>query len=58
MKRTGTINNSATVPIIMPPTVPTPIDILPFAPTPVENANGIIPKIIDKEVISIGRKRA
>ena len=46
-----------TVPTSIPPTVPTPMDILPLAPTPVANIMGNIPKIIVSDVISIGLRR-
>lgn len=38
----------------IPPTVPTPMEILPLAPTPVANIIGNIPKIIVNDVIRIG----
>ena len=41
----------------MPPTVPTPTEMLPLAPTPCANISGNMPKIIVSEVIKIGRKR-
>ena len=37
----------------IPPTVPTPMEILPLAPTPVANIIGNIPKIIVNDVIKI-----
>ena len=42
----------------MPPTVPTPMDMFPFAPTPLENMSGSIPNIIVRDVMRIGRRRA
>ena len=53
MNNTGTTNSNAIVPISMPPTVPTPMEMLPFAPTPVANINGNIPNIIVSDVIKI-----
>ena len=50
---TGTTKRSAIVPMSIPPTVPTPMEMLPFAPTPVANINGSIPKIIVSDVIKI-----
>ena len=57
MNSGGTINNNAIVPISIPPTVPTPMEIFPFAPTPVANISGSIPNIIVSDVINIGRRR-
>ena len=37
----------------IPPTVPTPMEMLPLAPTPVANIIGNIPKIIVKDVIKM-----
>ena len=37
----------------IPPTVPTPMEMLPLAPTPVANIIGNIPKIIVNDVIKI-----
>ena len=37
----------------IPPTVPTPMEILPLAPTPVANIIGNIPKIIVNDVIKM-----
>lgn len=34
MNSTGTVKSSASVPASMPPTVPTPTEMLPLAPTP------------------------
>ena len=48
---------SANVPINIPPTVPTPIEMLPLAPTPLANISGSIPNIIVSEVMRIGRRR-
>lgn len=53
INNTGTTNSNAIVPMSIPPTVPTPIEMLPFAPTPVANINGSIPNIIVNEVIKI-----
>ena len=47
------MNNNAIVPMSIPPTVPTPMEMLPLAPTPVANIIGNIPKIIVKDVIKI-----
>jgi hypothetical protein len=55
---TGTIKIRANVPMSIPPTVPTPIDMLPFAPTPVANIRGNIPNIMVNEVMRMGRRRA
>ena len=57
MNKTGTINKRAIVPINIPPTVATPIEIFPLAPTPVANIIGNIPKIIVSDVINIGRNQ-
>lgn len=38
----------------IPPTVPTPMEMLPLAPTPVANIIGNMPKIIVNDVIRIG----
>ena len=48
------MNNNAIVPMSIPPTVPTPMEMLPLAPTPVANIIGNIPKIIVNDVIRIG----
>ena len=53
MNNTGTTNSNAIVPMSIPPTVPTPMEMLPFAPTPVANINGNIPNIIVSDVIKI-----
>lgn len=53
MNKTGTTNNNAIVPMSIPPTVPTPMEMLPLAPTPVANIIGSIPKIIVNDVIRI-----
>ena len=37
----------------IPPTVPTPMEMLPLAPTPVANIIGNIPKIIVNDVIKM-----
>ena len=58
MKRAGTIIRRAIVPMSIPPTVPTPMDMFPFAPTPLANIRGSIPKIIVSEVMRIGLRRA
>ena len=47
------MNNKAIVPTSIPPTVPTPMEMLPLAPTPVANIIGNIPKIIVNDVIKI-----
>ena len=47
------MNNNAIVPMSIPPTVPTPMEMLPLAPTPVANIIGNIPKIIVNDVIKI-----
>ena len=47
------MNNNAIVPMSIPPTVPTPMEMLPLAPTPVANIIGNIPKIIVKDVIKM-----
>ena len=57
-KKTGTIKSKANVPNIKPPTVPTPTEILPLAPTPDANISGNIPNTIVAEVMMIGLKRA
>ena len=57
-KKTGTIKSNASVPNNNPPTVPTPTEILPLAPTPDANINGNIPNTIVAEVMMIGLKRA
>ena len=58
MKRAGTTYSKATVPNSIPPTVHTPTEILPLAPTPWANIRGNMPKTIVNEVIRIGRTRA
>ena len=58
MKRAGTTTISAMVPMSIPPTVPTPIEMFPFAPTPLANMRGSIPKIIVSDVMRIGLRRA
>ncbi len=58
INKAGTMKSSATVPINIPPTVPTPTEILPLAPTPVANIMGSIPNIMVSEVIRIGRRRS
>ena len=58
MKSAGTTMIRARVPISIPPTVPTPIEMFPFAPTPLANIRGSIPKIIVSDVMRIGRSRA
>ena len=45
------------VPMNIPPTVPTPREMLPLAPAPLANIMGSRPKIIVNEVIRIGRRR-
>ncbi len=55
---TGTTNNNAIVPNRRPPTVSTPTDIFPLAPTPEANIRGSIPNTIVAEIMIIGRKRA
>lgn len=57
-KNTGTMNSNARVPDKSPPTVPTPTDILPLAPTPVANIKGNIPNTMVADVMIIGLKRA
>ncbi len=57
-KKIGTIKSKASVPNNRPPTVPTPTEILPLAPTPDANISGNIPNTIVAEVIIIGLKRA
>lgn len=57
MKKAGVTNNSATVPISMPPTAPTPSEVLPLAPTPEANISGSRPNIMVSAVIRIGLKR-
>lgn len=57
-KKTGTIKSKASVPNSKPPTVPTPTEILPLAPTPDANISGNIPNTIVAEVMIIGLKRA
>ena len=52
------MNNNASVPNKSPPTVPTPTDMLPLAPTPVANIKGNIPNTIVADVIMMGRNRA
>ena len=47
------MNNNAIVPMSIPPTVPTPMEMLPLAPTPVANIIGNIPKIIVNDVIKM-----
>ena len=42
----------------IPPTVPTPMEMFPLAPTPLANMSGSIPKIIVRDVIRIGLSRA
>ena len=54
----GVRNRSASVPKSSPPTVPTPTDMLPLAPTPVANIRGSIPNIIVADVMMMGRNRA
>lgn len=58
MNNDGTTKSNPIVPNNMPPTVLTPTEILPLAPTPCANISGNMPKIIVMEVIRIGRKRA
>ena len=58
MNKAGTTNSNATVPSNMPPTVPTPTERLPLAPTPVANINGNMPNTMVSDVISMGRNRA
>ena len=53
MNNTGTTNSNAIVPMSIPPTVPTPMEMLPFAPTPVANIKGNIPNIIVSDVIKM-----
>lgn len=57
-KKTGTIKSNASVPKSKPPTVPTPTEILPLAPTPDANISGNMPNTIVAEVMMIGLKRA
>ena len=57
-KKTGTIKSKARVPNSKPPTVPTPTEILPLAPTPDANISGNIPNTIVADVMMIGLKRA
>ena len=56
-KRAGTMKRRETVPMSMPPTVPTPSERLPLAPTPVASARGRSPKTIVSDVIRMGRSR-
>ena len=58
MNNDGTTKSNPIVPNNMPPTVLTPTEIFPLAPTPCANISGNMPKIIVMEVIRIGRKRA
>ena len=58
MNSTGTAKSKAIVPTSMPPTVPTPSEISPFAPAPVATTRGNRPIIIVRAVIRMGRRRA
>lgn len=58
MNSDGTTKSNPAVPRSIPPTVPTPTDTFPLAPTPYENIRGNMPKIIVMEVIRMGRRRA
>ena len=58
MNNDGTTKSKPAVPNSIPPTVPTPTEILPFAPTPCANIKGSIPNTIVMEVIKIGRSLA
>ena len=53
----GTTNKVRKVETISPPITATPIAIRPLAPSALANANGNRPKIVEKLVIRIGRKR-
>ena len=57
IKKNGTKNSKASVPISMPPIVPNANALLPLAPTPLDIAMGIIPNTIVRTVIRIGRRR-
>lgn len=58
MNNDGTTKSNPIVPNSMPPTVLTPTEIFPLAPTPVCKHQWQHAKIIVIEVIRIGRKRA
>ena len=45
------------VDINIPPTTEIPMAIRPLAPSPVANANGTRPRMVDTLVIKIGRRR-
>ena len=51
------MNMVSKVEINIPPTTEIPMAIRPLAPSPVANANGTKPRIVDTLVIRIGRKR-
>lgn len=58
MNSGGTTKSRVTVPSSIPPTVPTPTDMFPLAPTPLANISGSIPNTMVSEVMSMGRRRA
>ena len=51
-------NEYADLLLVDTPTVPTPMEMFPLAPTPLANINGSIPNIIVRDVMRIGLSRA